>query len=389
MQPAFASARLRRCHPGLSAAHAEAKRRFLKLPGVRGIGIGRKFIDKRGRYAKDTDRHGGFCVKIYVERKLTARHLPIASHRIPRFLVVKIGRGKRRVRVPLDIVQVGKPVLAEAWLAKWPGPIGMMDVGRLFLFGRPNADMPTGTYPDQPGFAELGTLGAAIRMKPDGSVRGVSAGHVFADTCALNTDYSAPGGKLTFGANVRDWVLSVDPPFKPQSMLSNRLITDAMLFPIPGALLRPDFTWPPLFDSGSLASANDTDGAILNKGIRGFVWVDRAQAAPVKIHFDLRSCIDNFCTNPCGQGEALNYVKLWKYSFATDAAHSAIGYANQTAAGDSGSGVFVETDDGTGCRLLGFHFMHNTVEQFGLAIDAAAFFAAQLDSFLGSKFVFA
>src|SRR5260221_259396 len=84
-------------NPVIRAALGKARERFRGMPGVCGIGVGRRFHENNGQYATRED----FCIKVLVNKKTK---LPKPSERIPRWIMIKPPGRLRPVRVEIDVI---------------------------------------------------------------------------------------------------------------------------------------------------------------------------------------------------------------------------------------------------------------------------------------------
>jgi hypothetical protein len=97
---------------------------------------------------------------------------------------------------------------------------------------------------------------------------------------------------------------------------------------------------------------------------------------------DLQAGLDVFNPRVC-PNMATNYRYVWPYRLVG-------GAAQQTIGGDSGAGVFVPAIDKPGfCRLLGFHFLHDSESLRGYALDGSVFFKRAFGTISHSGFTFA
>ena len=281
-----------RKYPALRTAYLEAIHRFQDLPGVCGIGVGRKFKEALGEYGSAPESTGGYCIKVFVERKQKDVG---KKERIPGWINVDVGGSGRRTRVLLDVVSVGRKNSEEPLIAKmqtgrgWP-EIGKITPGRLFAFGRRSASNTPSEF--LASDVNLGTTGALIHFQDD-NLYGISAGHVFTDPCSSNPE--RPKGRRALGAKGRNWHEVEGSDFYPITIRNNEWIRDVMLFPIPSAL-RPspnEINWPDGF-TRELATQEDIDRAVISGSATGFIWVDRKGYRPESIPVDLEAGIPLF-----------------------------------------------------------------------------------------------
>ena len=169
-----------RTYPALRIAYAEARRRFVGVEGVCGMGVGRKFSESADRYGTAPESTGGLCLKVFVKIK---KKEVSGRERIPAWIDVRVQRTARTTRVLLDVVSVGGTQRGQtgSGLQKgrgWP-QAGRITPGRLFAFGTKAVD-EMGDRPFRADEVNLGTTGAVIRFVND-RCYGISAGHVFTD----------------------------------------------------------------------------------------------------------------------------------------------------------------------------------------------------------------
>lgn len=358
-------------HHILEEAVAEARRRFAGIPGVCGIGVGRKFSESRGEYAKGDAALSELCVQIMVDVKRDSESLPRA-HRLPKFILVPDPANGQRKRVNLDVLSVSRPVLQlSSHVHTWP-TAGVIEMGRIFVFGQQSADTASGRFDG--GDAEIGTVGALLK-RGGGVVLAVTAGHVFIDTCA--DDLSAPVDARRLGVQGKDWRRIPARSFKPSQLINDdSLVEDAICLAIPSDMVSSDPQWPAGFD-GMVAGVDDILAAIRSDGGRGFTWVERPGVANARLDIDLMTSIDDFSPIMCGS-ERISYTRVWKYRYSGET----------TVAGDSGAGVFIRTSDNASIRLLGFHFMLDRDNEHGYAVDARSFLVAAFGGLPGAGYDF-
>lgn len=348
-----------RKYPALKIAYKEAFRRFSELPGVCGLGIGRKFKEKKWRYAPESKTHGGLCIKIFLRKKCKPEELS-KKNNIPKYLVILMPDGVTKTRVLLDIEEIGQPYLAypaETLAHDWP-TAGCINVGRIFSFGHKTVIDNDGSF--KKGEAELGTVGCVIIKIEDGTQWATSAGHVFINM--IDDNYDAPAGPRALGIYDRGWVKIPAESFRPESTRENNYITDAYLFKVPEEYVSRRVSWPTEFD-GQFATNEDIDAAIHDEHTNGFIWVERIganneiQKIPIDLMADMQSLSINI------KGVQMTYGFTWKYRFTE-------GF--KTIGGDSGSSVFIYSKDRKKARLLGFHFLHDSA--IGYAVSGKVFF---------------
>ncbi|MFO0795450.1 MAG: hypothetical protein U0586_15465 [Candidatus Brocadiaceae bacterium] len=356
-----------RRYPDLKIAYQTAFHRFIQLPGVCGLGIGRKFKEKEGCYAPLSNAAGGLCIKVFVRKKRNFDTLT-RKERIPQYMVVRVP-GKGRVRVLLDVVEVGQPSLSATSTPNWP-TADRIDVGRRFGFGRSTVSENRGTFRDGEKIM-IGTVGSLLVMDSGRTHWATSAGHVFIDVS--NGDYNSPDGDHALGFHEKQWFKISSDSFLPTNIMKNRHITDAMLFKIPGEFVSERILWPHGFN-GKIATSEDIDAAIRDENTNGLLWVERNGSAQC-LDIDLMVPVDFF--SPL-VGSGMNYGFVWQYRYMGD---------EETIEGDSGSPVFINSAKGNGVRLLGFHFMHNLDLHHGYAVDANSFFL-RLSYIPGRDFIF-
>ena len=367
-----------RKYPALRAAYTEIRRRFEDTEGVCGIGVGRKFSESTRQYGATSESTGGLCIKVFVERKKK----PVSGKdRIPAWIDVSVEGTQKKTRVLLDVVSVAgksrkRPVVVLQSGRGWP-EAGKITPGRLFAFGKNRAN-EIGDRPFTSEEVSVGTTGVVIRFA-DGSHYGISAGHVFANACS--TSASRPKGKRALGVIGQEWKTVQGTQFYPVTIKTDEWIRDVMLFPFPPSF-RPsaeEVTWPDGF-LRELATQADIERAVLAETATGFIWVDRKGHRPEAIPVDLEAGIPLFRVPvQCGNTtKRLTYVMTWPLRFLSN--HS-------TIRGDSGSPVFLWTEDNSKCRLLGIHFLE--FQGHAYAMDVRAFFREVLQARLNTNVWFA
>ena len=352
-----------RKYPVLRAAYVEVCRRFEDIVGVCGIGVGRKFSESTRQYLSAPESTGGLCIKVFVERK--RKQVP-RKDRIPAWINVSVKDERKKTRVLLDIVSVvgksRKRLVAVFQNGRgWP-EAGKITPGRFFAFGKKRASV-IGNRPFTAKEVSLGTTCAVVRFE-DGSHYGISAGHVFTDACSASAQQ--PEGARALGVKGREWKQVQGTKFYPVTIRTNEWIRDVMLFPFPSSF-RPsaeEVTWPDGF-LRELATQADIERAVLSEKPTGFIWVDRKGHRPEAIPVDLEAGIQSFKVPvQCGNiVKSLTYVMTWPLRFMSN---------QSTIGGDSGSPVFLWTEDNSKCRLLGIHFLR--LHGHAYAMDARAFF---------------
>jgi hypothetical protein len=348
-----------RKYPSLRLAYHEAKRRFGRLKEVYGIGIGRKFSERKGKYGPAPKKTGGFAVKIFVKEKRETHELQ-PSQRIPRSISVHPKGRSQKTRVLLDVVAAGtakQEGALQQGSGGWPTAKSIMP-GRRFSFGNDVASRTSGAF--QNGEAELGTTGALIEK--NGDYWATSAGHVFVRTCAGR--FNAPRGLRALGVDGNQWTAVPDTSFFPATISRRGMIRDAMLFLVPPAFVpSPRVTWPTDF-RGELSTQEDIQAALMSEDSCGFIWVERSGSS-VRADIDLQAGVPFFDTAVTCEGSqiAFSYGFVWQMRFMT---------AMQTIGGDSGAPVFLNGADGS-LRLLGFHFLAASDQGTAYAVDAKGF----------------
>lgn len=359
-----------RRYPVLRVAYNEACKRFEGAEGVCGIGVGRKFGESAGRYGVAPESTGGLCIKIFVERK--KKKIPKKDY-IPSWIEVSVEGARKKTRVLVDVVSVGgkgrkRPVAVLQQGNNWP-QAGKITPGRRFVFGKKKAnEMDNRPFRDDE--VSLGTTGTVIRYE-NGSHYGISAGHVFTDACSASAH--RPEGIRAMGVAGKTWQRVQGSKFYPLSIRTDKWIRDLMRFPIP-ASFRPDVgevTWPDGFLK-ELATPADIERAVLAETSTGFIWVDRKGPRPESIPVDLEAGIP-LLTLPVdchGTTKRLTYVMAWPLRFLSS--------QDTTVEGDSGSPVFLWTQDNSKCRLLGMHVLE--LGGHAYAMDASGFFSEVLQA---------
>ncbi|MCP4267216.1 MAG: hypothetical protein GY777_16875 [Candidatus Brocadiaceae bacterium] len=345
-----------RAYPVLRIAYREVNLRFGKANNVFGIGIGRKYSESENRYLALPKSTGGLCIKIFVERKLMEVD---RDERIPAWINISVPGEEKKRRVLLDIVSVGgkvtnQPVIAKLQRGKVRWPLtGKLNPGNLFAFRQ---------YINNKPVTKVGTTGVLIRYQ-DGSHFGISASHVFTDPCRNN--YNSPVGECELGTLEDKWRSVRGGDFFPPVTKTSDCIRDVMRFPAPADFIPDGVIWPDGFLK-ELATQNDIDRAVKAETVTGFIWVDRAGQRK-KIDVDLEAGIPKFkihitCDN---NTRKMVYVMVWPMRFKGD---------TTTLKGDSGSPVFLYSEDNSGCRLLGIHFLEVEDGNHAYAMDAKSFF---------------
>jgi len=357
-----------RTYPALRIAYAEARRRFVGVEGVCGMGVGRKFSESADRYGTAPESTGGLCLKVFVKIK---KKEVSGRERIPAWIDVRVQRTARTTRVLLDVVSVGGTQRGQtgSGLQKgrgWP-QAGRITPGRLFAFGTKAVD-EMGDRPFRADEVNLGTTGAVIRFVND-RCYGISAGHVFTDPSL--TVAPRPDGLRALGVSGREWEQVHGSDFFPEQIKTTEWIRDLMLFPFP-ASFRPDpseVTWPDGF-LRELATQEDIHRAVLAETATGFIWVDRKGSRPEAIPVDLEAAspLLSLPVDSHGVTQWMTYIATWPLRFLP-------GWPT-TEPGDSGSPVFLWTEDNSRCRLLGMHFLEWRGHAY--AMDARAFFSEVL-----------
>ncbi|MEQ1735633.1 MAG: hypothetical protein ABL886_04425 [Rhodoglobus sp.] len=335
----------------LAEARREAAKRFAKLPGVCGIGIGRPFSEEKGSY-----RGEGFAIKVSVLEKRRGAEIP-PEEQIPKTLLVKDSETGARRRICIDVVEVGEIRQTDAETRPFPSS-GALRAGRLFAFKVP-PPTPGALLPDP---VEVGTVGAILRAK-GGQVVVVSAGHVFADTC--RGVFEAPDAPTALGCNGRTWVEVPAGSYSPITIRPGIHVEDCLALLPPGALTATSqYGWPPGF-KGEVVENNDVTRALSSDAECGFVWVERGPGVPTPIAIDLESHEQSFSASlRCGATlRSMRYGFVWRCRFTTQ---------STTTGGDSGSPVFLTTESGP--RLLGFHFFESEQKNASYSCDARLFF---------------
>src|SRR5690606_24348482 len=348
-------------YPLLRRAFDEAKRRYADLEGVCGIGVGRKFSEKRHTYGPTPDATGGLCIQIAVREKKAAK----GRERLPKWMMIAPRKGAKRRRVLIDVVTVGTPGLGGALQEggrSWPSARSILP-GRLFAFGKHEASQVH--QPFRSNEVRFGTAGAVIAIGDRHFA--ASAGHVFTVPC--DDTFDAPAGTRAIGADGRRWVAIREADFSPRTIRPLGVVYDAVLFEVPSALRASSYAWPDrfLFD---FAHAEDVQVATQSEVAEAFVWVEReGHDRPRGLPVDLLATFTQLTipVDCSGQSIDLAYGRVFKLRFIDD---------RRTIGGDSGAPVFVRAADGSGYRLLGFHFLCWNDSSY--AFDARFFFGEVL-----------
>jgi hypothetical protein len=353
-----------RRYPALGIAYAQVRQRFQDSADICGVGIGRKFREAVGHYGAAPASTGGLCIKIFVKKKKEV----VGKDRIPARIDVAVPGTSKKQRVLLDVVSIAGKARqrASAVLQKgrdWP-KAGCISPGRLFAFGkRDTAQMNNRDFDKND--VRLGTTGVAIQYKEGGRRYGISAGHVFTDVGAA--DPRSPTGIRALGVQGQKWKPVDGADFYPPTVRTAGWIRDLMLFPIPDDFCPPAsaITWPDGF-LRELATQADIERAVLDERPTGFIWVDREGARPEAIPVDLEAACPllSLPVDCDGTTQWLTYGLAWPLRFVSQQA--------RTQGGDSGSPVFLWTEDNAKCRLLGMHVLQ--WEGHAYAMDARAFF---------------
>jgi hypothetical protein len=367
-------------NPALRKAYNSIFVRFGKMEWIQGIGVGRKYSERSKAYSEPTlhEKHvtGGKSVKIYIHEKLKDELLA-PSKRLPKWIYVKRSRSKKRVKVPVDVMTVGRSSLSEAsttaiTMTPQSGS-GFFAPGYRFGCGLDGANSPSG--PVNPPRFSNGTCGVLIRYKT-GSYFGTSAAHQFLQTCA--GEYKVPiFARQLVGSGGQVWLRVPGIDFLPQDIESKSpLIRDAMVFIIPDGAELGQNPWPGNF-LYRFATDSETNKATSHDGIDGFIWVERNNTRQ-EIPVDLHAGVNDFSASvDCGgNGVTFNYGFVWHLIMS----------GSTTVRGDSGAPVFLRLDTGE-CSLLGFHFLHTGKDRYAYAVDAQSFLQTILGG-LGSDFTF-
>lgn len=367
-----------RDYPILRLAYRRLCDRVGSDPNVNAVGIGIKYSEKARRYVPTSSfATGNLCLKVFVRKKGGRIS---GGRRVPRWLSVSDPHSGKTYRVPTDVVTAGVPqseCLSPGKLQSgrgWPAA-GCIDTGRLFAFGRDKASATPPKFGEKD--VRLGTTGGLIRLN-DKSLRAISAGHVFTTPCEKL--YACPDGVRAIGTKGRGWYRLDGSSFFPSTVLCGKWVRDVMSFRVPNGCHPTRTSWPDGF-LRELATQEDVDQAIQSTAATGFIWVERkGSARPVPISVDLEAGLPFFKTPvECGTSEVeMQYGMTWPLRFRT---------SDTTIGGDSGSGVFLWTEDNCHCRLLGFHFMRR--QNLSYAMDAAAFFREAMGAVPNKDFEFA
>ncbi|MEM7245420.1 MAG: hypothetical protein AAF533_08750 [Acidobacteriota bacterium] len=341
----------------LRQALDELRERFQDDTNVLGISLGRKFSERRREYDDGQLSCGRLCVTFHVRKK---RRKLRDAERIPSWVLVKVAGRRARLRVPTDVLTVGEPrysprraKLQSGETRPWPIS-GEMGPGRMFAVA---TTLPGGDH--LPPTVSFGTTGALLRQ--GNRFIATTAGHVLANPCV--GDFSSPSSDRAVGAKGRTWHRHEESLFHPHQVNEAGRIRDVMAFEIVDALVPESFaSWPDGFDHG-LATDEDIQRAIHADSATGFIWVERAdhprpRMIPVDLHTDYFPMSAPACSD-----RVLDYVGVWRLRFTSPLT---------TIPGDSGAPVFLWDEHGTGCRLLGFHFLEWRDKSW--AMDAADYF---------------
>jgi len=323
--------------------------------------IGLRSTDARGG--------GGLCIKVFVKKKKKI----VGKDRIPAWIDVEVPGTSKRQRVLLDVVSIcGKSrkrtsVGLQDGARGWP-QAGCISPGRMFAFGkRDTAQMNGRLFKEND--VRLGTTGVAIEYKKSGRRYGISAGHVFTDVSAA--DPCRPEGVRALGVTGRKWESVQGSDFYPVTIRTAEWIRDLMLFPIPDVFCPSSsaITWPDGF-LRELATQADIERAVLAETATGFIWVDRKGARPEAIPVDLEAACPllSLPVDCDGTTKWLTYGLAWPLRFLSE--------QSTTEGGDSGSPVFLWTEDNAKCRLLGMHVLE--WQGHAYAMDARDFFSQVL-----------
>lgn len=345
------------------------------MEGVVGIGTGRRFSESRGKYTRKSSRFGGLCIQIMVSRKRPVQEITKAQ-RIPKSIAIKLPNSEQGCRVPVDILTAGATRLQSATHRHvWPTS-GRFNVGRIFAHDRVRtANKQTGQFHARQ--AELGTVSAVLRLG-ENSYGVVTAGHVFLNVCSGFLDQ--PGGHRRIGVLGRQWWALPPNNLAPKSLQNGSWIMDATLMRVPKEKLPATVIWPPLFDK-RMATPDDIHAAIESDTVGGFVWVERGDGQCMGLPIDLQAGLEVFSPKVC-PNRTTPYRYVWPYRLIG-------GDSQQTIGGDSGAGVFIPALDKRGfCRLLGFHFLHDSEAMRGYALDANMFFKRLFGAQAHSAFSF-
>jgi hypothetical protein len=353
----------------LKAALLKAHERFATLTGVCGIGIGRRFHEKTGRYPKIPGRLS-LCIKIVVERKL--RKLK-RNQRIPRWILVRSSQRSRAVRVEIDIVSIlgrtGRPGRLSQGGRGWP-TAGCIDVGRLFATQAVPPSTPLTALPI--GDPDVGTVGALVKFNNSGTVYATTASHVFLKLAVGERNAPTDDRAVWVSKSLIDVVPNHS--YEPGTVAVDGIIRDSLAFRVPSGFCPNSARWPDGF-TGELADVNDVRRALGSPLPSGFIWVERSgMPRPVMIPIHLEGNLDPVQLPILwnGQSITLAFVQTWQSRFVMNSGTP----ANQqsTMGGDSGSGVFLWAQNNSNCRLLGFHFYEPDDLTMSYAADAQWFF---------------
>lgn len=340
---------LLRRDPLLAEARKEARKRFAKLPGVCGIGIGRPFSEERGSY-----RGEDFAIKVSVLEKRSNKKLRPAE-RIPKTLSTEEPETGRMKRIRVDVVEVGE-VRQSSETRPFPSS-GALRVGRLFAFQK-SPPSPGALLPDR---VRVGTVGAILRAKSGRSLV-VSAGHVFVNTC--KGVFDAPTAATALGCNGRTWVQVAAGSYRPLTIRPGVFVEDCLALLPPDALIPTlQYGWPAGF-KGEMVENDDVTQALSADRESGFVWVERGTGVGTRVPIDLESDEQSFKASlRCDASlRSMSYGFVWRCRFTS----------STTTDGDSGSPVFLTTPSGP--RLLAFHFFKTEHRNASYSCDARLFF---------------
>jgi hypothetical protein len=367
----------------LKKAYAEALRRFGNLPGVCGVGIGRRFLESEGRYHEKKSASNGYCIKVLVRHKQKPSKLK-KREKIPCWIGVG---GRPRKRVEVDVVSVAgiksrKP--GRLGEARGKPTAGVVDVGRTFEFTRTTVveqDLTPGFIPPQP---KLGTVGAIVWTKNRTTFHAVSASHVVLEFCAGNLNAPADGRAVNVSDS--DWYFVPANAYRPRTVQVASCIRDALSFKIPVSVRPPSVQWPDGF-TGELATPADIDRAILSDRASGFVWVERRGSQRSRmIPVDLEMMVDpaTLPVDCAGVEQAMGFAQVWRMRFIPDPNKPE--EDQTTLGGDSGAAVFLWAENNSDCRLLGFHIYETPEQTHTYATDAKWFLLQAFGPGLGSDY---
>jgi hypothetical protein len=361
-----------RRHPALRIAFNIARRRFRDYPGVRGIGLGRRYIESEKRYHEGTSPFDGFCIKVLVARKIDIESLPPAML-IPRSIKVTPPGLRKQVEVFIDIVTAGNPrlqfsngaIFSAYYEHSWPtGDRNYFEPGRIFTYSINPVNREHSSFsPDDE--RRLGTIGAVI-VGEDARHYAISSAHVFLDYCEGH--YEAPSRRHGVGVRYRDWIRLGYGAETPYRIIDNyKRIFDVMALRLPKSshlIKEVGIGWPPNFQ-GKLADSDDYEVAIRSNYSNAFLWIER-NGRSIRLPCDLDSGINYLITNSCGSSYPdISYPFAWPTRFLSDV---------RPVQGDSGAGLYVPAASGNEVRLLGFHFMYDYKTCMGYSMSARSFF---------------